>query len=78
MTMRLSPYVEKSPYVAAGYTGIASMTLNDWAMIIGIAVTVITGIINWYYKRRAYQVLRRRMENEEAMREEDIDEYNKL
>lgn len=31
---------------------VAGMTLSDWAIIIGIACTVITCAVNWYYRRK--------------------------
>lgn len=78
MNTRITPVVEKAPYVAASYTGIASFTLNDWAILIGVVVTVLTGIVNWYYKRRSYQVWRRRMERGDPPRKDDLDGFDKL
>ncbi len=31
---------------------VAGMSLSDWAIIIGIACTVITCAVNWYYRRK--------------------------
>ena len=31
---------------------IAGMSLSDWAIIVGIACTVITCGVNWYYRRK--------------------------
>ena len=28
------------------------LSLNDWAIIIGIACTIGTFVVNWYYKRK--------------------------
>jgi membrane associated rhomboid family serine protease len=56
MATRVSPIIEKAPYVAAGGTGIAALTLNDWYMIVGIATSILGFIacflLNWYYKRK--------------------------
>jgi hypothetical protein len=54
MNTRLPSIVEKAPYVAAGSTGLAALTLNDWYMIVGITVSILTFtasfLLNWYYK----------------------------
>nr|WP_232012221.1 HP1 family phage holin [Cedecea lapagei] len=31
---------------------LAGLSLSDWAIIIGIACTVITCGVNWYYRRK--------------------------
>ncbi|MBA8330250.1 MAG: phage holin [Citrobacter portucalensis] len=31
---------------------IAGLSLSDWAIIVGIACTVITCGVNWYYRRK--------------------------
>ena len=31
---------------------IAGMTLSDWAIIVGIACTITTCGVNWYYRRK--------------------------
>ncbi|QMD25888.1 holin [Citrobacter freundii] len=31
---------------------IAGLSLSDWAIIVGIACTVITCAVNWYYRRK--------------------------
>lgn len=31
---------------------IAGLTLSDWAIIVGIACTIITCGVNWYYRRK--------------------------
>ncbi|MDR0362493.1 MAG: phage holin family protein [Planctomycetota bacterium] len=65
MNLRVPPVVEKAPYVAASSTGVALYTLNEWAIIIGLAVTVATFIINWVYKFRRDR--RERIEHELAI-----------
>ncbi|MFJ5317187.1 HP1 family phage holin [Pectobacterium versatile] len=35
---------------------IAGLTLSDWAIIIGIACTVVTCGVNWHYRRKEYQL----------------------
>ena len=34
-----------------------ALSLNDWAIVIGIACTVGTFVINWHYKRKEYRLL---------------------
>ncbi|MDM3198478.1 phage holin family protein, partial [Citrobacter sp. Cf095] len=31
---------------------IAGLSLSDWAIIVGIACTVITCAVNWYYRQK--------------------------
>jgi hypothetical protein len=51
MDSRITPIVQKAPYVAAGGTGFAAFTLNEWAVLVGIVATVLTTMINWYCSR---------------------------
>jgi hypothetical protein len=60
-----SVVVQKAPYAAAGGTGIAVFTLNEWAMIVGIVVTILTFVLNWYYKRKDEK--RKQIEHELAV-----------
>ncbi|MCU1787737.1 holin [Pectobacterium polaris] len=39
---------------------IAGLTLSDWAIIVGIACTVVTCGVNWHYRRKEYQLNSRR------------------
>ncbi|MGX8939615.1 phage holin [Symbiopectobacterium sp. Eva_TO] len=34
----------------------AGLTLGDWAIIVGMVCTVGTFAINWYYRRKEYQL----------------------
>ena len=52
---------QTSSSVAVG-TGSATavfgaLSLNDWAIIIGIVCTIGTFSINWYYKRKEFQLM---------------------
>lgn len=31
---------------------LAGLSLSDWAIIVGITCTVITCVVNWYYRRK--------------------------
>jgi hypothetical protein len=57
--MRIVQAIEKSPYAAAGGTGIAVLTLNEWAVIIGIAATILTTVcsitFSWYFKHKRFK-----------------------
>ncbi|MCW2485951.1 phage holin family protein [Candidatus Symbiopectobacterium sp. NZEC127] len=37
----------------------AGLTLGDWAIIVGMACTIGTFAINWYYRRKEYQLRER-------------------
>lgn len=43
--------------VGAGTTTtlFGALSLNDWALVIGIACTIGTFIINWYYRDREFR-----------------------
>ena len=36
---------------------IGGLSLSDWAIVIGIVCTVGTFAINWYYKRKEFQLM---------------------
>jgi hypothetical protein len=69
MTTRIPPIIERAPYVAAGGTGIAALTLNDWYLIAGITASTLTCLLtillNWYYKRKDDK--RKQLEHELAV-----------
>ncbi|MGF7445278.1 HP1 family phage holin [Klebsiella michiganensis] len=35
---------------------LAVLSLNEWAVIIGILCTVVTCLVNWYYERKKYLI----------------------
>lgn len=37
--------------------GISNWGLNEWTMAIGLICTVGTFAVNWYYKRKSYQLM---------------------
>jgi hypothetical protein len=75
---RVSQVVQKTPYVAAGGTSFAAFTLNEWGVLVGIVVTILTFLVNWYYKRKGVQAIRERLERGEEVRQEDVDDLGKL
>ena len=62
---RASQVAERAALMSAGGTGVAAFTLNDWAIVIGIAATVATTLLNWYYKHKHLQLARQRTERED-------------
>jgi len=47
-------------FIATSLTWLASMTSQDIAFLIGSAVGIGTFLINWYYRRKSYQLLARK------------------
>lgn len=47
-------------FIATSLTWLASLTSQDVAFLIGSAVGVDTFLINWYYRRKSYQLLARK------------------
>lgn len=41
-----------------------ALSLNDWAIIIGIVCTVGTFALNWYYKRKSFRLLEKEYRHE--------------
>ncbi|HEA1248926.1 HP1 family phage holin [Escherichia coli] len=37
-------------------TALAVLSINEWAVIIGILCTVVTCLVNWYYERKKYLI----------------------
>ncbi|AKH63881.1 MULTISPECIES: phage holin family protein [Photorhabdus] len=51
--MRMDKYTSPTAYTWGTFTAMLSaLSLNDWAIIIGIICTVGTFGVNWYYKHR--------------------------
>lgn len=51
--MRMDKYCSQLSYwVASILTAAGAMTLQDWALLVGIILTIGTFAINWYYKRK--------------------------
>lgn len=41
----------------AGVILIGGLSLSDWAIVIGIACTIGTFAVNWYYKQKEFKLL---------------------
>ena len=41
-----------------------ALSLNDWAIIIGIVCTVGTFAINWHYKQKSFRLLEKEYRHE--------------
>ena len=50
---------ERASLASAGGTGLAAFTLNEWAILVGIIATVVTTLLNWYYKHKHLQLARK-------------------
>lgn len=46
-------------FIATSLTWLAGMTSQDIAFLVGSAVGIGTFLINWYYRRKSYQLLAR-------------------
>ncbi len=44
----------KVAYGTAGSAVFLSMTVSDWAACAGIVAAIVTTLVNWYYRRKAY------------------------
>ena len=40
-----------------------SLTLNEWAVVIGISATIFSFLINWYYKHQEVKIKKQSLEN---------------
>lgn len=51
--MQMDKYISPISYwVASILTAAGAMTLQDWAVLVGIIVAIGTFGVNWYYKRK--------------------------
>lgn len=41
-----------SYWVASLLAATGAMTLQDWAVMVGIVSVIFTAVVNWYYKRK--------------------------
>lgn len=52
-------------YTAGVSTATAgALTLNDWALICGIVVSLGTFVLNWYYRHKTYKLQAARIEHD--------------
>lgn len=52
----------KITYTSAGGTVVAGLSLNEWAAMVGIVVTISAFVVNWYYKAKHYELAKQRLE----------------
>ena len=57
---RAAEVTEKAAFTSAGGTIGAGFTLNEWAIAIGIVATIVTLLMNWYYKQKHLELVRER------------------
>ena len=55
---------EKATYTSGFFTVLSGLTLNQWAAIVGIIVTIVTGLVNWYYRAKYVRLLEQRLKYE--------------
>lgn len=54
---RMEKYTTGSAYGWGAFTTmLGALSLNDWALVIGIVCTLSTFGVNWYYKRKEFQM----------------------
>lgn len=56
---RAAEVAGKAAYTSAGGTLVAGLSLNEWAIIVGIFATVLTLCMNWYYKQKHLELARK-------------------
>lgn len=56
---RAAQIAEKASIASGGVTVVAGFTLNEWAILIGIVATVVTTLLNWFYKHKHLQLARK-------------------
>ena len=56
---RAAEIAGNAAYTSAGGTIVAGLSLNDWAMLVGIIATITTALLNWYYKQKHLEIARR-------------------
>ncbi|CND88205.1 Uncharacterised protein [Yersinia nurmii] len=53
----MDKYSSGSSYWLGGMTAaLGALSLNEWAIIIGIACKIGTFAVNWHYKRKEFQL----------------------
>lgn len=60
---------EIMPYWGPIVTVLGGLTLNDWGVIMGILFGLFTLIMNWYYKKKDYELKKQALENERLNKE---------
>lgn len=54
--MRMDKYSSGTAIGLGSFTAmLGAMSLNDWALIVGIICTLGTFGVNWYYRRKEFQ-----------------------
>lgn len=60
---------ETMSILGAILTVLGGLTLNDWGVIMGILFGLFTLIMNWYYKKKDYELKKQALENERLNKE---------
>lgn len=60
---------ENASYLGAFVAAFSGLTLSDWGVIMGILFGLFTLIMNWYYKKKDYELKKQALENERLNKE---------
>lgn len=61
----VSKFWEWFKYKIGIFTALMGLiSLNQWAVIVGILCTIITCLVNWYYERKKYLLAEKKSEEE--------------
>lgn len=55
----------RTSYITAGGTVFAGLELNEWAVVVGIVATIITLLMNCYYKQQHLKIAREHFDVED-------------
>lgn len=55
MKMLIEKNAAAATYVASGSAVLFGLSATDFAALVGAGVAVLTFVVNWYYKHRAYK-----------------------
>ncbi|EMH0680425.1 phage holin family protein [Klebsiella aerogenes] len=55
----MGKYTTHSAYSWGAFTAmLGALSLDEWAVLVGIICTIGTFVVNWYYKRKDYELRR--------------------
>lgn len=53
---RAADLASRTSYGVSFGSILAGLTLNEWAAVVGIIATILTVLVNWYYKVKQFRV----------------------
>jgi uncharacterized membrane protein len=57
-----SETIEKGAYASSIATTLMGLTINEWVAVAGIVCSVGTFIVNWVYKRKYFNLEKRKLD----------------